>query len=154
MTFGYVLDWVINRVKAIFEYRRRKKVYPYYEKARKENTCNGPHKWDNIELSLGKINGLHTVCVDCGFISGHEMEYKLNSPALEVYKSHLKRKKERFERNIKTAVGRNAFLTDRLNFLLKKIYDKPDVQTDLLIDMYWKAVIETDVANEKFKIED
>jgi hypothetical protein len=89
--------FLYKSIQAIFAFKemlRRRKEYPYVERATDQRMCKGPHKWDQTKLALGALpTGKYTVCTECGYVSGQNV--MLNAPGMEVYRNNIKIRDER-----------------------------------------------------------
>lgn len=157
---GVFIYRIICIVASGLDARRKRKMYPGVQIARKELLCKGPHSWDKTKLA---IDGLpvesYTVCKDCGLISSSEFNYKLNPPGLEVYQNNLKRRVERQARWDATFKKKQEVTNLLMNNLIKENITKFDGDTQKNIEnlqqFFRKSVIEIDslytVLNKEFE---
>jgi hypothetical protein len=140
-------------VKGYLETRRRRKLFPSLESAKQELLCKEPHTWDRIKLIMTPLSpGLYTVCTTCGFVSADGGSFKLNGPALEVYKNELKSRLDAKLRWDQIERLRQERLENAMNKLIKDQVQTQDftntdltVRIELLKDFFRKTHLEIEV---------
>lgn len=135
-------------VKAWFQLRRRRTEYSSLVRATKDDIC-GTHKWDNIKLALAGLPvDQYRVCTECGFVSTNHGSYKLNGPALTVYKNELKIRSDRVSRYKRVADKKQVETDLLMNTMIKQFYNQLDgdkqKQVELLQQFFRKSVMELD----------
>lgn len=105
-------------IVGILEMKRRRKVFPYLEKATEGNSCKGPHSYDRSKLAMPPLPvGEYLVCKDCGFVSNDVGSYRLNAPAQEVFHNNLKLR----ERAIQIDAELERRKRDRIHALMNQL---------------------------------
>jgi len=154
--FGYFAFRVKILIKVILETRRRRKTLPYLEMAHQHLLCKGPHTYSETTLAMAPLpTGDYLVCSECGFVSNGEGSFKLNGPAIEVFRNNISRKKEREARALIAMATRQRLMDDAMNGLVKRYVEKfgVDLHTNAeeLKQFFRHAVIEID--DVRFKVD-
>lgn len=149
MAAAYTAQRIYKLVTGYFEVERRRKIYPYFEEAYDEALCKGPHKWDKTKLIMPPLPmETYMVCTECGYISGAGGGYKINAPALEVYRAHIVRRDERFKKNQDLIKQKQQAIDEAMNRLIKlhvvKFEGSINDNTEILQKFFRMATLEVE----------
>ena len=118
--FGVFANRLYLLGTAYFKMKESRKVFPYLEAVTKNNICSGPHEYDRITLAFAAIpTGEYLVCKCCGFVSTARGQYKLNAPAMEVYKNELDRRSKAIKAVFEQNKLKNEMMHEAMNRLIK-----------------------------------
>lgn len=145
---GYFANRINLLITGLIEIKRRQKVYPYIEFAHKDGICKGLHVWREATLALGPVTGKHDVCAECGFVSGFDGNYKLNAPALEVFKAYLKKQFDRKILQERAFARKQSESTEIMNELIRthagKLSEDLGKNIEVMQQFFRKSNIELD----------
>ncbi len=142
-----------QRVRELLQSRRRKKQYPYLESAHENLLCKGPHSWDRMKLAMPPLPiGMYTICKDCGLISTDDHNFKLNKPAMEVFKNNIKIRDEALALSARINKKKDD-LIEELRLKMLKDFSPSGIIEPVLDKFFNKTVSNLDGLYEKLNKE-
>lgn len=149
---GVVARRAYEAIAYIVDYRKKLKTHPGLIAATADNVCKVNHKWDKVRLALAGLPvDTYTVCTECGYVvamTEDDEDFKLNEPALELYRETLKQQKEEDVKYMNRLKRRQDKLQEIMNSQIRahvgQLTDDLQKNIEVMQQFFRKSTIEVE----------